>query len=68
VYFARSSVGSGVAVGKGVLVGDAVTVAEGTSDAVAVAVGAGANDVQDERPNRSRNGIKINGVFLFRMG
>lgn len=57
-----------MAVGNmGVAVENGVLVAAGVKDAVDVAVGAEAKDVQDEKINVNRKRARMDGVNLFRM-
>ena len=68
VYFGRSGAGVGVAVGNmGVAVEKGVLVSTGVKDAVDVAIGAGAKDVQEERINVNRKRTGMDGMNLFRM-
>ena len=71
VYFARSSVGTGicVVVGTEVSVGKGVIVAAGMDKAVGITVGTGAGDEQeDKNERRNRERTMRDEVILFRMG
>ncbi len=73
VYWARSSVGVGVAVGARVSVGKgvalAVAVGMGVEDAVGVTVGAGTSDVQEEKNERRKmEETTRDDMVMFRMG